>query len=467
MSGDKKPGGLSRAASQMQALFRKKAEETQLKTETGQSPKYLYSDKADKVIGTESDPSQAPLMEHLKELRQRLFVFVGIFFALTIGIFFLAKPIYLFLARPIIAVFERNGLPTVFIVTSPFEKFFADFTLALFVGFTLTLPVQLYQIWRFIAPGLYNNEKGAMRPFLVASPILYLIGIAFVYFVVMPMAFNFLIGYALDGGEFNLAKNAGEFSAVLESFRAASETFFAMNPAEVAKEEFIKAGEAYRSALRDMAQLRPLDKVSIDPQTKIADYLRDSMRMLIGGGLGFQLPVALTLMVRSGLVSTDFLKRNRKFAVLILFILSGVLTPPDIISQAMLGGPMYVLYEIAILIGMRIEKNQRANNPYWDGGDPSADDDANGDDEPDPSKPTASAGAGAAGAAAAADAAAGDAEDGPMEENSIGGGTGASGDEIEDDDLFAPVDDEQPRILKSTPEPSGDEGFVKPDPDDD
>jgi len=436
MSDDKKPGGISRAASQMQALFRRKSEETKLQSETGKSPKYLYSDAPDdKVIGTEEDPSQAPLMEHLKELRQRLFVFVGVFFALTIGAFFLAKPIYLFLARPIIAVFERNGLPTVFIVTSPFEKFFADFTLALFVGFTLTLPVLLYQVWRFIAPGLYTNEKGAMRPFLVSSPILYGVGIAFVYFVVMPMAFNFLIGYALDGGEFNLSRNASEFNTVLETFRAASETFFAMNPAEVAKEEFIKAGEVYRSALRDMAQLRPLDKVSIDPQTKIADYLRDSMRMLIGGGLGFQLPVALTLMVRSGLVSTDFLKRNRKFAILILFILSGVLTPPDIISQAMLGGPMYLLYEVAIIIGGRIEAYQRANNPYWDGNDPNAEEaDSDADAE--------------------AEAESGEGVDEP-------------GPDLDDEELFAPVDDEEPRILKSTPAPSGDEGFVKPDPDDD
>ncbi|MDA9175942.1 twin-arginine translocase subunit TatC [Alphaproteobacteria bacterium] len=436
MSDDKKPGGISRVASQMQSMFRKKAEETKLETETGQGPKYLYSGTKDTVIGTEEDPSQAPLMEHLKELRQRLFVFVAVFFALTIGAFFLAKPIYLWLARPIIAVFERNGLPTVFIVTSPFEKFFADFTLALFVGLTLTLPVLLYQIWRFIAPGLYNNEKGAMRPFLVASPILYWVGISFVYFVVMPMAFNFLIGYALDGGEFNLSRNATEFNAVLETFRTVSETFFAMNPAEVAREEFIKAGEDYRAALRDMAQLRPLDKVTIDPQTKIADYLRDSMRMLIGGGLGFQLPVALTLMVRSGLVSTDFLKRNRKFAVLILFILSGVLTPPDIISQAMLGGPMYLLYEVAILIGGRIEKHQRANNPYWDGGEPNSE--QNGDEGEDGDE---------------------------AEENSIGGDQ--PGPDTDDDELFAPLDDVEPRILKSTPAPSGDEGFVKPDPDDD
>ena len=158
------------------------------------------------------------------------------------------------------------------------------------------------------------------------------------------------------------------------------------------------------------------------------------MRMLIGGGLGFQLPVALTLMVRSGLVSTDFLKRNRKFAVLILFILSGVLTPPDIISQAMLGGPMYLLYEVAILIGGRIEKHQRTNNPYWDGGEPGSDADE-------------------------------DAEEGDGEENSIGGDQ--PGPDMDDDELFAPLDDEEPRILKSTPEPSGDEGFVKPDPNDD
>ena len=441
MSGDKKPGGLSRTVAQVLSLFRRKTKEPKLQTDGGD----VAEDAAgaalvDDVIGTEQDPSQAPLMEHLKELRQRLFVYVAVFFVLTIGAFFLARPIYLFLAEPIIAVFERNGLPTVFIVTSPFEKFFADFSLALFVGFTITLPVLLFQIWRFVAPGLYSNEKGAMRPFLVASPILFGVGLAFVYYVVMPMAFNFLIGYALDGGEFNMSRNANEFNQVLETFRAASETFFTMNPAEVGREAFIDAGEAYRAALRDMAQLRPLDKVSIDPQTKIADYLRDSMRMLIGGGLGFQLPVALTLMIRSGLISTDFLKQNRKFAVLILFILSGVLTPPDIISQAMLGGPMYVLYEVAIFIGVRIENHQRANNPYWDG-------------SADPDAEEAATAEGAATESAAETAA----------EDDLGGPNRM----VPDEELFAPVDDDGPRILTATPEPSGDEGLVKPDPDDD
>ena len=181
-----------------------------------------------------------------------------------------------------------------------------------------------------------------------------------------------------------------------------------------------------------MAQLRPLDKVSIDPQTKIADYLRDSMRMLIGGGLGFQLPVALTLMVRSGLVSTKFLKRNRKFAVLILFILSGVLTPPDIISQAMLGGPMYLLYEAAIFIGGRIETYQRANNPYWA-------DDSEYDDENQ-----------------IFDAASDEAEDEEEEEDDEGAVASEPAAEVA-----------KPKILKTTPKPSGDEGLLKPDPDDD
>ena len=239
----------------------------------------------------------------------------------------------------------------------------------------------------------------------------------------MPMAFTFLIGYALNGGEFNMSRSEAEFQAVLETYRAATATFLGMDPAEAGREAFVAAGEAYRSALRDMAQLRPLDKVSIDPQTKIADYLRDSMRMLIGGGLGFQLPVALTLMVRSGLVSTKFLKRNRKFAVLILFILSGVLTPPDIISQAMLGGPMYLLYEAAIFIGVRIETYQRANNPYWadDENENQIFDAASDEDDDD---------AGSVASESAAEAA-------------------------------------KPKILKTTPKPSGDEGLLKPDPDDD
>ena len=425
--GNQPPKGLGAVTGRMRSMFRRRGRAGAAASATAATADPTDKAQTDTVIGTTEDPSQAPLMEHLRELRQRLFIYIVVFFVLTVGAFFLARPIYLFLAEPIIAVFERNGLPTVFIVTSPFEKFFADFSLALFVGFAITLPVLLFQIWRFVAPGLYSNEKGAMRPFLIASPILFATGIAFVYFVVMPMAFTFLIGYALNGGEFNMSRSEAEFQAVLETYRAATATFLGMDPAEAGREAFVAAGEAYRSALRDMAQLRPLDKVSIDPQTKIADYLRDSMRMLIGGGLGFQLPVALTLMVRSGLVSTKFLKRNRKFAVLILFILSGVLTPPDIISQAMLGGPMYLLYEAAIFIGGRIETYQRANNPYW------ADD--SGDDE---------------------------------NENQI---FDAASDE-DDDDAGSVASESaaeaaKPKILKTTPKPSGDEGLLKPDPDDD
>ncbi|MAH87598.1 MAG: hypothetical protein CMF26_03190 [Kiloniella sp.] len=442
MSSDgKKPSkGLGAVAGRMRSMFRRgdatgdrsaESDVNSVEDETT-GARAGMGGQADAVIGTTEDPSQAPLMEHLRELRLRVFIYIIVFFVLTLGAFFLAKPIYLFLAEPIIAVFERNGLPTVFIVTSPFEKFFADFSLAIFVGFAVTLPVLLFQIWRFVAPGLYSNEKGAMRPFLIASPVLFAVGLAFVYFVVMPMAFTFLIGYALNGGEFNMSRSEAEFQAVLETYRAATATFLSMDPAEAGRDAFVAAGEAYRSALRDMAQLRPLDKVSIDPQTKIADYLRDSMRMLIGGGLGFQLPVALTLMVRSGLISTRFLRRNRKFAVLILFIISGVLTPPDIISQAMLGGPMYLLYEAAIFIGQRIEAYQRANNPYW----ASDDDDENFDDEPDEG------------------------------ENQIF-------DPNADDDALAmrasadEPESGKPKILKSTPKPSGDEGLLKPDLDDD
>ena len=146
-----------------------------------------------------------------------------------------------------------------------------------------------------------------MRPFLIASPILFMTGIAFVYFVVMPMAFTFLIGYALNGGEFNMSRSRLSFRRCW-NLPPPRRPFWAWTLPRPG--ESLRCRRSLPPALRDMAQLRPLDKVSIDPQTKIADYLRDSMRMLIGAA-GFQLPVALT-MVRSGLVSTKFLKRNRK-----------------------------------------------------------------------------------------------------------------------------------------------------------
>ena len=244
---------------------------------------------------------QASFIEHLTELRSRLLksvVYLFIFFVIS---YIFAENIYGFLVEPYAQAVKDDDANRRLIYTALHETFITYLKVAFFSAIFVTSPIILTQIWKFVAPGLYNNEKKALLPYLIATPTLFLLGGMLVYYLVMPLAIKFFLSF--------------ETSAQISN-------------------------------------------LPIELEAKVNEYLSLIMRLIFAFGISFQLPVLLTLLARVGFVNSAYLKKRRKYVVVIIFALAAILTPPDPITQIGLGIPLLILYELSILSVKFIEKKK-------------------------------------------------------------------------------------------------------------
>ena len=268
------------------------------------------------------DDSAAPLIEHLAELRTRLIHSVLAFIVGMVICFTVWNPIFNFLTHPLCdAMAQRGHADCGLILIKLQEGFFVAVSISLMGGLMLSFPYISYQMWRFVAPGLYRSEKNAFLPFMVASPFMFFLGASFAYYVVTPLAFDFFLGFQQAGSVLN------------DDTEAASGV----------------AGIAFQGSAQE--------------------YLSLTIKFVVAFGLCFQLPVLLTLMGKAGLVSASGLGSVRKYAVVAILVLSALVTPPDVITQVILFTVVYGLYEISILLVRRVETKREAKlreDGYYD-----------------------------------------------------------------------------------------------------
>ena len=296
-------------------------------------------------MSAESDieDSSAPLIEHLAELRTRviraaLAFLVGMIISFTFG-----SAILDFLLVPIENTMRSLGNPNpVMQYTAPQEYFFTLIRISMVGGLFLAFPVIGYQLWRFVAPGLYKNEKNAFLPFLIASPVLFLMGAAFAHYIVVPLAMQFFLGFA-----------------DLPSFFAA----------------MVATGEVGQ-ATRETG-------IDIVFNGKVNESLDITLKMIVAFGLCFQLPVLLTLMGKAGLATAEGLRSTRKYAVIGILVVAALVTPPDVTTQLILFVVVYGLYEISIFLVARVEKTREAKlreEGLWDDDDDLEEDEDDSED---------------------------------------------------------------------------------------
>ena len=241
------------------------------------------------------DETKAPLIEHLTELRRRLLWSLGVLVALFFGCLYFAKPIFAFLVQPLLAAGQGK-----IIYTDIFEAFFVEVKVALWAALMIGFPFFAVQMWKFVAPGLYAKEKGALLPFLLFTPVFFIGGSAFAYYVAMPWALHFLLSFQ------------GEIGGVQQ-----------------------------------------------EALPGVGNYLSFCTRFLFGFGVAFLLPILLMILERVGFVTREQLAKSRRYAIVASAAVSAVLTPPDAVSMLLLMVPLYALYELAIL-AIRVTHWRRA-----------------------------------------------------------------------------------------------------------